>query len=155
MHTRPAMSTRTVITIRGIPRVGRSRKRSVRVLVTPLSVILLMLSFAHTIGERRVTQESAVIQKIKIIHTAQVSYYSQYGRYAGSLDDLRTLLSDSDLASGVKDGYRFRLERSKTSYEIRAEPLTSISSSFYSDQTMVLRWSPAPIPATLASEPFR
>jgi hypothetical protein len=62
-----------------------------------------------------VSQETAAIGAIRTIHTMQVQYYSQYGRYAASLTELGPPTSgapgpaaadliDGTLAGGTKSG---------------------------------------------------
>ena len=133
----------------------QSQKRPVSQLVAGLIVILLLLLFARSIGDRSAPEETSATRSIRMIHVAQTNYYSQFGRYAESLEELRALLPDYDLASGVRYGYRFRVQGSQTSYEVHAEPLRGGGSSYYSDQTLLLRRSPGPGSATSTSEPLR
>jgi type IV pilus assembly protein PilA len=135
--------------------VRQPKKQPVGRLVPALVVVLAMLVFVHRVGERReFTGEHSVIQNIRTIHVAQTQYYSQYGHYAQSLEQLGPRITD-DLASGTKGAYRFRVEGGAASYEIHAEPLASGRRSFYSDQTMVIRSSRGRNPATSRSEPLR
>jgi hypothetical protein len=72
--------------------------------------------------EDRSENEKAAIAALKTIQTAQVQYYSQFGGYASSLRQLEERdasgkstpeaagLLDPELASGIKNGYRFTLE---------------------------------------------
>lgn len=130
-------------------------KRPVGRLGAALVVVLALVVFVRRVGERSAfTGERGVVQAIRTIHVAQTQYYSQYGHYARSLEQLGPLISD-DLASGTKGAYRFRMEGGAASYEIHAEPLASGWRSFYSDQTMAIHWSRGPNPATSRSEPLR
>jgi Tfp pilus assembly protein PilE len=96
--------------------------------------------------------EVTAMQSLKLIHVAQAQYYSKHQQYAESLAELQPQLP-GDLASGTKYGYRFRMRGSATSYEVHAEPLMNGGASFYSNQTLVIRQSRGPSPATATSEP--
>ena len=95
------------------------------------------------------------------MHTAQVEFYSEYGRYAASLTELgpppsgaasssAADLIGNDLAVGEKSGYKFTLTATPEGYAINSDPVafnSSRSRTFYSDQTLVigesLGWEPA------------
>ncbi len=76
-----------------------------------------------------------VIRVIQTIHTAQVQYNSQYGRYAASLGELSALLED-DLTRGTRVGYRFMVTGDGDSYIVTA---TNGNKSFCSDEKMIVR----------------
>jgi type II secretory pathway pseudopilin PulG len=105
-----------------------------------ISVIAIIAAIAipNLIRARSQAAEVRAIQSIRLLHQAQAQYQAQNGRYAGSLEQLGSLVP-SDLASGVSGGYRFRMQGNAGSYEIHAEPLTGRSSWFYSDQTGAIR----------------
>ena len=96
-------------------------------------VVLVVCPLPRT-GER-FRPEVAVIRAIHTIHTAQVQYNSQYGRYAASLGELSALLED-DLARGSRVGYRFTVTGDGDSYSVVA---TNGNKSFCSDQKMLIR----------------
>jgi Tfp pilus assembly protein PilE len=96
--------------------------------------------------------EVTAMQSLKLIHVAQAQYYAKHQQYAASLAELRPLIP-GDVASGAKYNYRFRMRGGATSYEVHAEPLMNGAASFYSDQTLVIRQSRGPSPATATSEP--
>jgi hypothetical protein len=108
-----------------------------RALAGLFAVLALLLVFPLSVGDRYST-ESRAIQGIKTIHQVQSLYFSQYGRWAGSLDQLRGLLPD-ELVSRNAYGYRFRMHATAASYDIQAEPLAARGRTFHSDQTMTLR----------------
>lgn len=89
------------------------------------------------------SQETAVLRAIQTIHTAQVQYNSQYGRYAASLGELSALLQE-DLARGERVGYRFTVTGNGDSYILTA---TSGNKSFCSDARMVLHAGPCTEPS--------
>jgi type IV pilus assembly protein PilA len=94
-------------------------------------------------------REAAVIEQIHTLQTAQVDYYSTHGRYAASVEELAP-----ELVNGESNGYRFHVTANGNSYTILAEPAgsgVSARRSFFSDETMVVRESQGPEPATIAS----
>jgi type IV pilus assembly protein PilA len=111
------------------------------------------------------SQETTAVSAIRTVHTVQVQYFSQYGRYALSLTELGPPTSgtpgpaaagliDRELASGTRNGYRFTMTGDASGYVIHADPETygkSGSRTFYSDQTMVIRQNDGSEPATANS----
>ena len=112
--------------------------------------------------------EAAAIKAIQTIHTMQVQYNSQYGRFATSLTELGPPASgaanasfadliDSSLAAGEKSGYKFTMTGNQSGYTISAVPVAygnTGSRMFYSDQTMAIRENDGPEPATASSKPM-
>ena len=110
-------------------------------------------------------QEMAAILNVRSINTAQVQYYTEYGRYAKSLSELgppsngkegsaSAGLIPADLAAGTKGGYTFSLRGSSTGYTMNANPVkygSTGSRTFFSDESMVIRANSGPEPATAAS----
>ena len=104
---------------------------------------------------------------IRTIHTAQVQYSSQHGRFATSLAELGPPASgaapsaaaadlvDPGLGLGEKNGYKFTMTGNGVEYQILAVPISygvTGSRTFYSDQTMVVRENDGPEPATAGSK---
>jgi len=123
-----------------------------------------LLVFAPAIGRRDLLdRETAAIATIRTIHTAEVQYYSKFGRYAYSLTELGPPASgnagaasadliDATLAAGTKQGYKFVLAGLQGGYTISAMPEpygTSGTRTFYSDQTMAVHEHYGPEAATL------
>ena len=105
---------------------------------------------------RMFSQETAAIGAIRTIHTMQVQYFSQYGRYAASLKELGPPagLADRELVSGTKAGYMFTMVGNASGYAIHAGPESfgkTGSRTFYSDQTMTIRQKYGQAPATVNS----
>jgi type IV pilus assembly protein PilA len=110
-------------------------------------------------------RETAAVRAVQTIHQMQVQYQSQYGRFANSLTELGPPQSGAaspasadligrDLSEGEKQGYRFTLTGGQGKYVVNANPVTygtSGSKSFYSDETMVIRETHGPEPATATS----
>jgi len=152
---------------------GPSRRRgfSLIELLIVVSIILILITiavpkFTHA---QMYTRETAAIQAIKAIHTAEVQYQSQFGRYAASLTELGPPASGApnasaadlignDLANGEKQGYKFTVAAIPGGYSVNAVPVaygSSGSRSFYSDQTMTIHENYGPEPATLQSKELR
>lgn len=162
--------------MRTLPWAGHARPHcrrgfSLIELLIVVSIILILITiavpkFTHA---QMYTRETAAIQAIKAIHTAEVQFQSQYSRYAASLTELGPPASGApnpsaadlignDLANGEKQGYKFTVAASPGGYIVNAVPVSygnSGSRSFYSDQTMVVRENYGPEPATAQSKELR
>ena len=132
-------------------------------------VMLIRLLSPPRLGRQHDSQETAAIAAIRTLHTAQVEFYSEYGRYAASLTELgpppsgaaspaAADLVGNDLAVGKKSGYEFTLTATPEGYAIHADPVafnSSASRTFYSDPTLVIRENPGWEPATANSQELR
>ena len=137
-------------------------------LLIVIAIILIIITIAVPKYQRTqmFMKETAAIKAVQTIHQMEVQYQSQYGRYAVSLQELGPPASGapspaaadligSDLASGVKQGYKFTLTGNQGGYVINALPEvygSSGSRTFYSDQTMVIRENYGQEPATATSK---
>jgi prepilin-type N-terminal cleavage/methylation domain-containing protein len=148
----------------------RYRRRSGFSLIELLIVIAIILVIV-AVALPRANQvimsgnESAALREIGTLHQAQLQYYSQFNRYAGSLAELGPPASGaagpaaadlipSSLAEGRKSGYVFTLTKTATGYAINANPETFGSSgrkTYYSDQTLVIRANNSQEPASVTS----
>ena len=162
-----------------LPRAGHARHHR-RWLFSPklpilisivLFVIPVLISLAVPIFTRSriYGRETAAIQAIKTINTAEIQYQSQFGRYAASLMELGPPASGTpnaaaadlignDLANSEKQRYRFTVAPVHGGYVVNALPASygiSGSRSFYSDQSMVVRENYGPEPATAQSKELR
>jgi type IV pilus assembly protein PilA len=145
----------------------RRRGFSLIELLIVIAIILIIITIALPRFQKAqmFARDTAALGAIRTIHTVQVQYYSQYGKYATSLTELGPPASGADspaaaglidntLAAGEKGGYRFTLSANQGGYIINANPVsygTSGSKTFYSDQTMVIRQNFGPEPATANS----
>jgi prepilin-type N-terminal cleavage/methylation domain-containing protein len=145
----------------------RRRGFSLIELLIVIAIILIIITIAlpRLSRARMYSQETAAIGALRTLHTAQVQYYSQYGKYAASLTELGPPASGAaspaaadlignDLSGGDKSGYKFALTGNQAGYVINANPLafgSSGSRTFYSDQSMVIRQNYGPEPATANS----
>ena len=162
--------------MRTLPWAGRARPHRQRgfsliELLIVISIILILITIAVPRFSRAqmYTRETAALQAVKTLHTAEIQYQSQYGRYAASLTELGPPASGAptpssadlignDLANGEKQGYRFVVAATPGGYTINANPVSygsSGSRSFFSDQTMVIHENYGPEPATAQSKELR
>jgi hypothetical protein len=121
------------------------------------------------VGRQDDSRQTLAIAAIYMLHTAQVQFYSQYGRYAASLTELgpppsgaaspsAADLIGNDLTGGERGGYKFTLTPTQGGYAIHADPMAFHSSGsrhFYSNQTLVIRENCGPEPATSNSNELR
>lgn len=145
----------------------RQRGFSLIELLIVIAIILIIVTIAlPRLGRMRMSaQEMAAISHIKTIHTAQAGYFSQFGKYADTLEKLGPAPSGSpspdgadllpgDLSDGEKGGYKFQISKTETGYAVSAEPTqfgTTGSRTFYSDQSMSVRENYGAEPATAES----
>ena len=145
----------------------RSRGFSLIELLIVIAIILIIITVAlpRLSKAKMFAMETAAISAIRTIHTAQVEYSSQYGKFAASLAELGPPASgaespaaagmiEKDLASGEKQGYKFTMTGNVGGYQINAQPIafgTTGSRTFFSDQTMVVHQNYGPEPATASS----
>ena len=145
----------------------RRRGFSLIELLIVIAIILIIITMAmpKLTNAKKFAQETAAKRAIQTIHTAEVQYNSQYGRYAVSLAELGPPASGSAgaaaadligeyLANGTKEGYKFTVSGNASGYVVSAVPEifnTTGSKTFFSDQTMVIRENDGPEPATASS----
>lgn len=147
--------------------VRRRRGFSLIELLIVIAIILIIITIAmpKLTNAKKFAQETAALRAIQTIHTAEVQYSSQYGRYAVSLTELGPPASGAtgpsaadlignDLANGTKQGYKFTVTGNAGGYVVNANPVnygTDGNKTFYSDQTMVIHENNGPEPATATS----
>ena len=138
-------------------------------IVVAIILIIITIALPKLSRARMYSQETAAIAAIRTLHTAQVQYNSQFGRYATSLAELGPPASGNanqsaadlignDLSNGEKSGYKFTLTGNQGGYAINANPIaynSSGSRTFFSDQSMVIRENYGPEPATPNSKELR
>ena len=123
------------------------------VLMTVFASSLALLIWVRPTDEPIHTQATVAIAVIRTIHTAEVQYQSEYGRY-GDLRDLGpggANLIPPDLSAGSTGGYRFTVTLGTRGYVVTAIPIDDRDPSFYSDQTLMIRRGTASSPASATS----
>src|SRR5262249_37682306 len=138
-------------------------------IVIAIILIIITIALPKLNRARMFAQETAAIGAIRTIHTAQVQYTSQYGRFATTLLELgppasggasaaSAELIGNDLAQGDKGGYKFTRTANPGASTVPAVPVAynaTGSRTFFSDQTMVIRENQGPEPATVQSKEIR
>jgi len=134
-------------------------------IVIAIILIIVTVALPKLNKARMYAQETAALKAIQTLNTAQVQYQSTFGRFAQSLTELGPPVSgtdnasaanliSSDLASGLKQGYKYTLTGTPTGYVITAVPQSfgsTGSRTFYSDQSLVVRENYGQDPATANS----
>jgi type IV pilus assembly protein PilA len=142
----------------------------IELLIVVAIILILAAIAAPKLNQNRMhTQETAAIQQIRTIHTAQTQFYSQFGRYASNLTELgppasgqagpaaADLIPD-DLAKGKKTGFNFTVVGNPNGYQITAVPEVFGNTgrrTFFSDQSLVTRENWGAEPATVTSKEIK
>ncbi len=152
-----------------VPNIRQRSRRgfSLIELLIVIAIILIIVTVAvpKLNNARKFAQETAAIKAIQTIHSGEAQYFSQYGKYAGSLAELGPPTSGQagpqaadiiheDLATGLKQGYKFTLTATAQGYTVNAVPVafgSTGSRTFYSDQSMSIRQNAGQEPAGPAS----
>jgi type II secretory pathway pseudopilin PulG len=108
--------------------------------------LVAAIAVPNLMASRRAANEASAIHTLRQLSDAQSEYQSNFGKY-GTLDELVAQdLIDQKLATGRKNGYKFRIEittdeNNLQGFVVTAVPLTSTSGtrSFYVDETLVVR----------------
>ncbi len=140
-------------------------------LLIVIAIILIIAAIAvpKLNNARMNAQEMAAVRQIAAIHTAQIQYYSQFGKYAGSLAELGPPTSGAAgpqaadlipkvLAEGKNSGYVYTVVASPTGYSVNANPEAFGSTgrrTFFSDQTQEIHQNWGQEPATVNSPPLK
>jgi len=145
----------------------RRRGFSLIELLIVIAIILIIITIAlpKFSSAQKYAKEVAALGAIRTIHTMEVQYMSQYGKYATALTELGPPTSgapspsaadliDGTLAAGEKGGYKFTLSANSGGYIINAAPTAygvTGTRTFYSDQSMIVRQNFGQEPATANS----
>src|ERR1700739_5011847 len=135
-------------------------------LLIGIALILIILAIAlPRLGRARMyAQEMGAMRTITTIHTAQAQYFSQFGKFAETLQELGPPASGAagpaaaDLipaglaTSGEGSGYKYVLAITPTGDTISANPMafgTTGTRTFFSDQSLTIHHHYGQEPATL------
>jgi prepilin-type N-terminal cleavage/methylation domain-containing protein len=150
-------------------RQPRRRGFTLMELLVVIAIILVILTMAIPFYKKQLmlSHETAAIRAIGVIQVAEAQYMAEFGRFATTLPQLgppsagtsgpsAAELIPEDLAAGTNSGYFFTVAARPGGYVVQAAPDASPGRfTFYSDETLVIRRSPAPDPATADSPQIR
>jgi type IV pilus assembly protein PilA len=129
-------------------------------IVVAIILIIAAIAIPNFLRSKMAANESATVQNLRTISTAEVSYSTSYGigfsptlvslaSNGGVVDSTNADLIDSVLATGIKSGYTFSytvvLQDSNGNvidYAVNADPVVVNNTGirhFYVDQTAVIR----------------
>jgi type IV pilus assembly protein PilA len=134
----------------------RRRGFSLIELLIVIAIILIIAAIAipKLTTARMAAFEMAAIRAMHTVNTAQIQYFSTYGRYAQSLMELgpptgnaanspaASDLISGDLSLGIKSGYVFTMVGTPGGYTVNGDPQTydvTGARTFYTDHTNVIR----------------
>ncbi len=134
----------------------RTKGFSLIELLIVIAIILIIASIAipKLTQARMAAYEMAAIRTLHAINTAQIQYFSTYGRYANGLAELGPApgqapsnaaadLIPGDLATGIKSGYVFTMVGTAAGYTVNADPQkfnVTGGRSFFTDHSNVIRY---------------
>ncbi len=111
--------------------------------VVPIGIISA-IAIPNLLASRRAANEGSAIGSLRALVSAQNEYQATIGNGDyGTLQELAEAeLLDPQLAGGIKNGYRFKVEVYESSYVLMASPVVYPNTggrSFYSSETGVIR----------------
>ena len=138
-------------------------------IVVAILLIIGAIAVPRLNTARMQSQEMAAVRQIQTIHQGQTMYFSQFGKYAQTLQELGPPTSGQpgptgadiipgDLAAGQKTGYMFIMLPAPTGYMVQANPASYNSTgrrTFFSDQSLVIRENWGAEPATPTSKEIK
>lgn len=122
-------------------------------IVIAIILIIAAIAIPKLTQARKAAYEMAAIRSMHTINTTQIQYFSMYGRYAQSLNELgpppgsgaaspaaADLLPES-LAVGLQSGYVFTMVGTPSGYTVNADPQAESTGTrhFYTDHSNVIR----------------
>jgi len=153
------------------PNNRRRRGFSLIEIMIVVAIILVIASIAiPKINQQRMAaHEMAAIRTLTTIHTGQTQYFSQFGKYATTIQELgppssgqagpsSADLIPGELAAGSKSGYNFTVTGGPQGYTIVAVPVAFGNTgrrTFFSDQTLVIRENWGQEPANAQSKEIK
>ena len=135
-------------------------------LLIVIAIILIILAIAlPRLGRARMyAQEMGAMKTVTTIHTAEAQYFSQFGKFAGTLTELgppasgaagpsaADLIPGGLATTGQGSGYKYVLALTPTGYTVNATPVafgTTGGRTFFSDQSLTIHQHSGQEPATI------
>src|SRR5579864_786808 len=109
---------------------------------------MILLTACNSDARLRQAHEIGAMQQLKTISAAEIQYYSQFGRFAGSFGELNIPQPEPSA------GYVYKIDVSPAGYAVHANPIEfakTASRCFYTDKTLVIHQSTTPEPANADS----
>lgn len=142
-------------------------------IVVAIILIIAALAVPNLLRAKIAANESSAVSALRTIHTADTTYFSNFGQYAPDLTSMGPsngavpTSTDADLLDGIlaptggvstasKAGYTFTYTSSGQIFTVTAAPIglnTTGVRYFYMDETGVVRYNPGAA-ATSASSPI-
>lgn len=122
-------------------------------IVIAIILIIAAIALPRMTQARKAAYEMSAIKSMSTINTAQIQYFSTYGRYAQSLAELGPApgnaaaspsaadLIPNSLATGIHNGYVFTMVGTPAGYSVNADPQADTTGTrhFYTDHDAVIR----------------
>ena len=115
-------------------------------IVVAIILIIATIAIPNLLRSRQAAAETAAVQTLKAVNTAEVIYMSTSSGKFGTLPDLVTAgLLDSRFAGGSVSGYNFVVTASGSDYTATAMPASTNSGRFayFTSPDAVVRYSSA------------
>src|SRR5512133_1399931 len=125
-------------------------------IVVAVILVLAAIGIPSLLRSRVAANEASAVASDRTINTAQVAYQSTYDRYAASISELSIPPSgtpvssdaagyiDQTLSSGMKQGYKFSMSGTATTFTVSAVPTSSGFTgirSFCSDEKVAISFA--------------
>ncbi len=122
-------------------------------IVIAIILIIAAIAIPKLTQARKAAYEMAAIRALNTVNTAQIQYFSTYGRYAQTLNELgpppgnaapspaAADLVPDNLAAGLHQGYVFTMVGTPSGYTVNADPQAATTGTrhFYTDHDNVIR----------------
>jgi type IV pilus assembly protein PilA len=122
------------------------------IVAIPLMLIIAAIAIPNLLRAKIAANETSALHSVRMLETAEMSYRTQHQNegFTCNLSDLSSILSDSALLGGQKNGYNFVLQNCAaeagggpvTKFQLTAVPISNASGrkAFCTDETRVIRF---------------